>query len=292
MIVVKLISGLGNQLFQYALGRQLALRCGVPLKLDLGFFGTQNLRSYKLHYYNIAAEVATEKEVERFVGQSITRKLYRKVQKLLPKHKRSVYEEAEWWTYEPHLLQAGPNVYVNGYWQHCSYYKNLPPQIFKELTPAKPICGEPQAILSSIQAAENAVSIHFRRGDYVTDKKAAELMGILPETYYRGAVSSIMETVANPSFYIFSDDAEWVQRHVKIEAPVTFVNVSGADADCTELYLMSQCRHNIIANSSFSWWGAFLNQNPNKQVIMPAQWVVSPHLNKRIELGFSSWTKI
>lgn len=292
MIILRLSDGLGNQLFQYAFGRQLALRHGVPLKLDLRQFNSRSLRSYKLHHYNIAAEIATNGELESFLGKSFLKKVHRKAEKLLPKHKRSLYIEAEWWVHEPYALQAGPNVYVKGFWQHHHYLENLPRQILEELTLKKELAAEAQSMLSSILQAENAVSVHVRRGDYVSKEKANKLMGVLPLDYYQRAVKYMQEIVSNPSFYVFSDDLNWVRQHAKFETPVTFVQLREAESDCAEIHLMSRCRHHIIANSTFSWWGAFLNSSPDKKIIMPAQWAAPSHLNKRVELGFSSWIKM
>ncbi len=121
MIIVRVISGLGNQLFQYSIGRQLSLARNVPLKLDTSFFKSQSLRSYKLNHYNIEAEIATAKEVEDFLhiqnSKSAGSRILRRIERLLPKEKRRVYKQANWWTYEPELLKTNSKVYLDGYWQ-------------------------------------------------------------------------------------------------------------------------------------------------------------------------------
>ncbi len=137
-----------------------------------------------------------------------------------------------------------------------------------------------------------SVSIHLRRGDYVSDPWAFHTMGPLPVKYYYKAIDYMSKKLSDPCFYIFSDDLDWVKDNIKIEAPVSFVEIANGTKDYLELDIMSKCSHNIIANSSFSWWGAFLNQNPDKIVIAPAQWVIADEINKRIELQLPSWIKM
>jgi len=296
MIISKLISGLGNQLFQYTIGRHLSLTHQVPLKLDLSFFKDQKLRSYKLDHYNIQAETATEQDVESLTAiyqrKSLYAKIYRKVEKWRPKNKRLYYKEDEWWIYEPGLLQASSPVYLNGYWQHYKYFENIDPRIREELTLKENELADAPAIVGEILGNESSVSLHVRRGDYITDRDAYNFMGVMPLAYYHQAINYIIAKGIKPSFYVFSDDLDWVKDNIQVNAPLTCVDLHGGQKDYVELDLMSKCRHNIIANSSFSWWGAFLNQNPGKIVIAPAQWVKPEDVNRKIELVFPTWTKI
>ena len=147
-------------------------------------------------------------------------------------------------------------------------------------------------MVSEIEQSQSAVSIHIRRGDYVSDADANNLMGILPMGYYDRAVNYINERVKNPSYYIFSDDLEWTKDHLKVDAPLTFVDLENGSRDYIELDIMRKCRHNIIANSSFSWWAAFLNQHPDKIVVAPARWVMPDETNRRIAIQFPSWIKL
>lgn len=295
MIIIKLISGLGNQLFQYCAGRQLSLARETELKLDISFFNQQSLRSYKLHHYNIKADIATEKEVRRFTGVYADTRLYakvfRKAEKLIPKRNRRLFNEQEWWVYEPELLKASRNVYLDGYWQHYKYFENLNPGILDELTVIEPYTAQEHELLSAIQQ-NNSVSLHIRRGDYITDRDAYHFMGVMPVEYYNAAIRHIIESVQHPAFFIFSDDLQWAKDHIRLDAPVTFVQLDDGKKDYRELDLMSKCRHNIIANSSFSWWGAFLNRYPGKIVIAPQKWIVPEERNKKIQLQFPGWVKM
>lgn len=295
MIIVKLISGLGNQLFQYCIGRQLSLARGTELKLDISFFKGQSLRSFRLHHYNIQAEIATEKEVEKFTGiyanTGLYAKVFRKVEKLVPKRNRRLFKEQEWWVYEPELLKASRNIYLDGYWQHYKYFENINPSILSELTVSEPYTPHENELLSAIQE-NNSVSLHIRRGDYITDPDTYNFMGIMPVEYYDEAIKHMRENVQRPAFFIFSDDLQWAKDNIRVDAPLTFVHLDNGKKDYRELDLMSKCRHNIIANSSFSWWGAFLNRYPDKIVIAPRKWIVPEERNKKIQLQFPGWVKM
>ena len=294
MIYTKLISGLGNQLFQYAVARQLSLLRQTDLKLDTSFFDTQSLRGYKLHHYNIVATPATEAELSQLLrgyrSPSWSGKLYRRFDRLLPKARRRYFKEGAWWGYEPDLYRAGPTVYLDGYWQHQAYFAQLSPTILAELTLRESLTGPAAQLAADMQQAPASVAVHIRRGDYLTDRAAADLMGVLPLTYYRQAMQRLREQLGNPVFYFFSDDLQWVREQLAAEpGPLHFVDIAGGQQDYVELDLMSQCQHNIIANSSFSWWGAFLNRNPAKIVVAPRQWVRPPEVNARIHVQMPGW---
>jgi hypothetical protein len=117
-------------------------------------------------------------------------------------------------------------------------------------------------------------------------------MGVLPVEYYNASMQYINARLTKPSYYIFSDDLEWAKQHLTMEGDKTFVDIDGGTSENLELELMSKCSHNIIANSSFSWWGAFLNKNPSKIVIAPRHWVKDKEINNRIELQFPTWIKM
>ncbi len=293
MVISKIISGLGNQLFQYAVGRQISIEKRVSLKLDITFFESQDLRSYKLNNYNINADIASSEEVKYFLykynNSLLPSKVLRKVEKLLPRTKRKLFKEEVPWQFEPELFKVSSNIYIDGYWQHYKYFENIDPVIFKELTIKNPYTDFAKSTMNDINNNESSVSIHIRRGDYITDKQANNLMGVLPLSYYYSAVDMIKQRIVNPTFYIFSDDLDWARNNLKISSSCYYID---GGKDYFDLDLMSNCKHNIIANSSFSWWGAFLNTNINKIVIAPKQWVLSENINKNIELIFPSWIKI
>ncbi|MBD1393296.1 alpha-1,2-fucosyltransferase [Mucilaginibacter glaciei] len=296
MIISKVISGLGNQLFQYALARQIAIKNNDDLKLDISFYESQNLRNYTLNYYNIKAAIATRTDVEKVIGlyeqTSPYARLHCTAERYLPKQYKRFYKEAQWWGYEPNVFKIKGDVFLEGYWQHYKYFQNIQPQIFDELNLTNAVGINDYAIYRQVKQDERSVSLHIRRGDYLTDTDANKLMGILPLQYYRDAIGYISERLADPQFYIFSDDLDWARDNLTIDAPVNFVDIDNGKKDYIELAVMSACRHNILANSSFSWWGAFLNQNRDKIVISPRDWIKQPEINNRTYLQLPGWVKM
>jgi len=145
---------------------------------------------------------------------------------------------------------------------------------------------------STILADEQSVSVHIRRGDYITDKDANRMMGILPLSYYSNAIAHINNNVPNAQFYIFSDDLNWAADNLKIDRPAIMADVANGQKDYLELDMMSKCRHNIIANSTFSWWAALLNKNDEKIVVGPKNWVALPEVNAGIDVLFPEWIKL
>lgn len=293
MIVTELLSGLGNQLFQYAVAKQLALIKNVPLKLDVSFFENQTLRSYKLNHYNIQAKIASLKEVNNYLyiynSSSFPSKILRKIDLRLPRTKRKLFKEEIPWHYESDLYKVSSDIYIKGYWQHYKYFENLDNAIINELTLNMQLPTYANILSQNIVGDSKSVSIHIRRGDYITDKDANNLMGVLPLTYYYSAIEYIKKHIQNPNFYVFSDDLEWAKHNLQLSDNANYVD---GGKDYIDLDLMAKCKHNIIANSSFSWWGAYLNANQNKIVIIPKKWVVPPDINAGIELAMPTWIKI
>jgi hypothetical protein len=164
-------------------------------------------------------------------------------------------------------------VLLRGFWQSEKYFENIGPLIKNELTLREPP-GDLQntTLLKQIKDTES-VAIHFRRGDYISDRQAQEFHGTCSETYYRDAIALIQSKVENPFFFIFSDEPEWVAEHFNIDVPKCIVHHNSPDEAHKDLYLMRHCRHFIVANSSFSWWGAWLGDHEHKIVIAPKQWL-------------------
>ncbi|MGI4751471.1 MAG: alpha-1,2-fucosyltransferase [Janthinobacterium lividum] len=301
MVVTKLVSGLGNQLLQYAMGRQLSLLKEVPLLLDVSFFKDQNLRSYKLDHFNINAEIATKAQLQPFEQEiarynnlhqqtSLYAKVYRKLEPVLfPKHTKNYFKEATWWILEPEVYKTPSDVYIEGYWQHYKYFENLQPEIFNELILNSYSNLDTINWLEKIKNDPFAVAVHIRRGDYVTDSGANYLMGVLPVDYYNKAILYIKERITDPNFYFFSDDLEWVKSNITTGTINFYVD---QNPDYIDLNLIRHCKHQIIANSTFSWWGAFLNRNPDKIVIAPQQWSPREDVNRNIHLQFPDWIKL
>jgi hypothetical protein len=274
MVVVQVTGGLGNQMFQYALGRRLALARNCPLKLDISGFVRDPLRAFRLDRYQISAELANSEISARFTNQYPRYQWPRRLRTLGPAswHDRVVTEK-RWFTYDPEVITARGNLYLIGFWQHEDYFKPITAHLREEFTPASPISQLSQEIANRMQEA-NSVSLHVRRGDY--DQK---FHGILPPDYYRAAYARLTKSPLRPSIFIFSDDPDWAKENLRFNCEVTVVRHNGQDREYEDLWLMTQCRQHIIANSSFSWWGAWLARFPNKIVIAPAKWMQIPEVD-------------
>jgi hypothetical protein len=271
MIVVQLSGGLGNQMFQYALGRCLAGKLGCGLKLDLSNYDEYRDRQYELFRYDIHATIASAVDLQRCKGYGLTGRIVMPMlEKLVPNiGVRVVREQSE--RFDESVLSLKGNIYLIGYWQCERYFTEIADTIRSDLTLTEGLDERDANMVQQIRST-NAISIHFRRGDYVSDPNAEATLGALTTDYYAAAIKHVAARVEKPHFYVFSDDADWTMRNLRFEYPATFVAHNGPGRGVFDMRLMSACRHNIIANSTFSWWAAWLNGNPEKLVIAPSQW--------------------
>ena len=273
MIIIRLIGGLGNQMFQYSLGRRLALERRQPLKVDLSWFVSQSKREYQLCHFCITAQIASPEEVLHIKKPSWARfpnRIHQAIQRRLPYYRRAVvYEKTS--AFDPHILRVRNNVYLMGYWQTEKYSAPIRQVIQDEFRLMRPLSMESQEWAEKIRSC-NAVSIHIRRGDYVNDPKTNQVHGILPRAYYMQATAYLLERVPKPVFFVFSDDMPWARQNLGLLSSPEFVGIEGEDRDVEELILMTLCKHHIIANSSYSWWGAWLGRESEKIVIAAKQW--------------------
>ncbi|MBC7809591.1 MAG: alpha-1,2-fucosyltransferase [Burkholderiales bacterium] len=277
-IILRVSDGLGNQLFQYAAGRRLAEAKQVPLKLDTRWFNRSSLRTYKLPHYNIMAEMASPAEIARFTTRNLQSKAWRYLhRRLLPHPLRRYYKEGKKFHYDPHFDRLPDDVYLQGWLQHEDYFKPIAAIIRRELMLCTALDSANLAMADQIRGIES-VSLHIRRGDYLEPQIRATF-GLMSLDYYARAVQQVSQRVAQPHFFIFSNDLEWAKANLRIDFPVTFVDINTEEQDYADLYLMSQCKHHIIANSTFSWWGAWLGEHPSQVVYAPHQWRVNPKLN-------------
>lgn len=265
MIIVKLMGGLGNQLFQYALGRNLAYKNNTRLKLDVNFFNHSLSRHYALSYFNIDASFATPDDLTHLFS---------------PDH---IIKEKSFY-FDPIILNLPDNIYLDGYWQSQQYFIAIDSLLRKEFTPRLQLSTETLSLLDQINSV-NSVSIHIRRGDYVYNPVTNKIHGIVPLTYYEHAIELITKRISNPHFFIFSDQPDWVKSNLRLNFPFQIVECNQEQDD---LLLMSYCQHNIIANSTFSWWSAWLNSNEKKIVIAPLKWFNNFAYTAR-DLLLSTW---
>lgn len=270
MIIVRLTGGLGNQMFQYATARRLADVNDAQLKLDISHFGRNPARAYALGHFNIQATIASPKEVVWFNGREKVRRVKQMLHSLHPKPRWKWAFQGSGY-FDPTILTLKGNVYIDGAWQSEKYFRDIAPALREELT----VRDEPnvanRTMSEQIRHGES-VSLHIRRGDYVTNSTTLRVHGLSSLEYYGSAVCWLTEQVPLPRFFVFSDDSDWARDNLQLDYPTTFVSHNGADKHYEDLRLISQCRHHIIANSSFSWWGAWLCTYPGKIVIAPRQW--------------------
>ena len=290
MIITKLIGGLGNQMFQYAAARRATLTLGVELKLDLSGYENQEgmtPRKYMLDIFNIKASFANKNEVNRLKNPYFFWKLLRKIN---PAIQHKSYIKEKYFHFDKSILNVGDNSYFEGYWASEKYFKDNDAAIRKEFTFKNMPDEQNMEMLDQIHNSAS-ISVHIRRGDYVSDGKTNQFHGVCGLNYYKRAIKYIAQQVQNPHFYIFSDDPVWVKENIKIKYPCVYVSHNGGKNDYEDMRLMSDCKHNIIANSTFSWWGAWLNNNTNKIVIAPKKWFGDSSINTN-DIIPSSWIRL
>ena len=294
MIIVKLMGGLGNQLFQYAFGRALSIEKGDKLKFDLTAYSKQGKkefitpRTYALDQFNLTDfKFASENEIMKF--KTIRRyNFFGSFQAKINNYRFKTVEETAFNFHKVSNLK-GKNFYFEGYWQTEKYFKHVENVVRREFVLKEAFSIEDLPITKEVRSC-NSISLHIRRGDYVTSSDTNNFHGVCSLEYYAKAVDLISQKISKPIFYVFSDDIDWARQNIKVDFETKFI----ADLnlkDCQEMMLMSYCKHNITANSSFSWWGAWLNQNKNKMVVVPFNWFANKELDTT-DLIPKGWHKI
>ena len=284
MIIVQLKGGLGNQLFQYAAGRRLALTLGVPLKLDISFYKRQSQRTYELDRFCIEADIATLWEAASWRGLRFLTRITQRLG-LLP---RLVLEKS--FEFDPAILHVQDGRYLDGYWQSYRYFADVAPQIHRELAVRIPPSDEDRMLLDRMRECES-VCVHVRRGDYASNPITRQVHGLCTTEYYRTAVEAIVAQLRTPELFVFSDDMPWVKQNLRFELSTTHVEHHGVDSAPLELRLMAGCRHFVIANSSLSWWAAWLAAHEESIVYAPRQWFVDPAISTA-DLTPPAWHRI
>ena len=303
MIIAHIMGGLGNQMFQYAAGLRLAIRLNTTLKLDVSWFAQQGKRDYGLSHFDFCPSFVTSVESYLFTGDSrggftealhrlrqrhrLMRGLMRRCLRLWNPAPR-VYEEP-CLDYDPGFLSLPNNIYLLGYWQSEKYFSSIADVVRRRFTFRESMSAQVERWAREIQGCES-VGVHVRRGDYVQDPYTKRFFGVLPLEYYRRAHDMILENVQQPRFFVFSDEPDWVASHFEFPSPFAVVTGKEAHAGQDDLRLMSLCRHHVIANSSFSWWGAWLSQNDHKIVIAPKRWFIAEPVNQGDRLPPEWWS--
>jgi len=264
------MGGLGNQLFQYAIGRSLSIQYNTDLVLDLSWYdsipSSNTHRDFELSHYAIVARSTNYQE--SIWCRLHSSRLWGRVGVNWGGF-RSFNEKNYDFTEIPHFHNK--SIYLSGYWQSYLYFNSIVDLLRAELVPIQnPNITEHKLIDNIINT--NSVSVHIRRGDYFSQKAASNFHGLCSLDYYKKAFDEISRSVTSPIFFVFSDDFNWVKDNMCFPGEVIFVDHDNCIEPYQHLRLMSICRHNVIANSSFSWWGAWLNSNPRKIVVAPKKW--------------------
>jgi hypothetical protein len=291
MICVRIQGGLGNQLFQYAAARKLSLHHNTELIFDISTLSkkrkTITERSLELDRFQYAGRISLNSETY--------------IQNLMLR----VPIISRWFTrwriynepgagYCSDFNNLPDHSYLVGYWQSHHYFSDIRMQLIADFEPVNPISAISKAVLNQIDTY-TSVALHVRRGDYVSLASAAKFHGALPLSYYTAAVARVRECIVEPKFFVFSDDPEWCRRNLQLSDSAIFVDHNSGSDSWQDLILMGRCRHHVIANSSFSWWGAWLADQrwgvPQRLVIAPARWF-SGHPEQNLSDRFPSHWEI
>lgn len=287
MIIVKIVGGLGNQMFQYAYASALKLK-GFDVKIDISAFDTYKLHGgYQLDKYTIDLDVSIKDENDKFYSDSFLSKVLKKLRidfSKKIKEKTLLFDEK--------LLKIKANSYIDGYFQSELYFHDIREVIINQFKIKKHISEYTRKTEKQIIEENISVSLHIRRGDYVSDKNANVVHGTCDLEYYEKAMSIMNDKYKVIRYFIFSDDIAWVKENLQIKNAV-YIDSKEKRIPHEDIYLMSLCSHNIIANSSFSWWGAWLNQNDDKIVIAPKRWFSDEKMYEQSKnIVCEGWIKI
>lgn len=288
MIRVILTGGLGNQMFEYAAGKALAAKLGKEITLDLYALSKKTKgvqRNFELDIFdidlNISSSWKTRFLVKAFPFVDSNRKIFN--------HAFNYFRDRSAIVYVHEFEDLRGDIILHGHFQNEKYFEGYENIIRQEFTFKKPLTGKNLELADKIKNSES-VAIHIRRSDYINDSNFA----LCPVSYYEKAITMVSEKIANPHFFIFSEDFDWVKENIKLEnRSVEFVDWNKKEDSYIDMQLMSLCKHNIIANSSFSWWAAWLNNNAHKMVYAPSRWFGEERRNDDLKDFYpKDWTVI
>ena len=280
MIIVKISDGFGNQLFMYACGYAVAKRLNTKLMLDISFLETNKLRNYELDKLNINCDrYFTTKSFKSPFLKILCRKIFHKLLRV----KYTIYREKQHCFYDDATDKIENNTYLFGYFQTEKYFKNYRMDLLRMFTPKYPLSEDCRQYIRYVQSC-NSVAVHIRRGDYVR-------LGIcLNASYYQKAFEFIEKRIKGVIYFVFSDDLDYAKSMLKSisQSKFEYIEYDSKNQTIDDFFIMKSCKHIIMANSTYSWWAAWLNDNPNKIVIYsnpkinsdfyPEKWIGIPNL--------------
>jgi hypothetical protein len=272
MIILRMRGGLGNQLFQYAAGLALAQHHNVPLKVDDYTYRINSYRKIELGNFFSDINLATRKEVAGFTGATRAIRLFHKLTNY--RYNRRVFAQP-YFHYYPDFFRLPNDIYLSGYWQSDRYFQPIE-QRLKNAFKLKHQLDDENREISDSMNVENSISIHVRRGDYILNSKYSKMFGVIDQKYYEDSIAFMQERIQKPRFYLFSDSPKWCLEKFNFVKDIKIIQNNQGENSHIDLWLMSRCQHHIIANSTFSWWGAWLGINQNKTVVAPQKWFKDP----------------
>ncbi len=293
MIISELLGGLGNQMFQYAAGKALAEHYKTDFKIDVTGFKNYTLHGYDLNRFCISAPEARDSELpEKKPTASptsrMTQVLSRIQQPFVNYTHKTIFEEP-FFHYNKRFFSLPSSAYLRGYFQSEKYFHDIQDIIRAEFT-LKPEFHYLNDDIQSLLTDNEVIAVHFRRGDYVTNKGINSVFGTPSLAYYHKAIAHIAAHCKRPRLFIFSNDTQWVREQFVTDLPVTYVSDFKLE-NFQELDLISRCAHMVIANSSFSWWGAWLGTHLDKRVCAPKAWFRSRVFNTK-DITPDSWIRL
>ena len=289
-ITVNILGGLGNQMFQFAFGYSVSKENNSKIKLEMSGFNAYDKRYYALDLFNVEENLNLKSKYDFLLNKinskhnSLLSKASSKLLRGLLRLTNFYYQEREEFVFDQGVFNITKSTYFYGHWQNEKYFKKYRKELL-EIFKLKDIHFQTKEYLQKITESES-VSLHVRREDYINS-----IHDTCDVEYYKKAVLEILKINKQAHFFIFSDDMHWVKNNLDFIDHKTLVLLESDIPDHEEMYLMSQCKHNIIANSSFSWWGAWLNQNSDKKVIAPKKWFNSSTLDTK-DLIPASWVRL
>ncbi len=278
MVKVEIIGGLGNQMFQYATAKAIAVKHNTQVTANISAFNTYKVHPLSLDKLSCNCMFDSHVTIlSRFLNLPKFRKIFSKFSGLF-----NVYIEKDL-SYNPKLINSTKDVSLYGYFQSEKYFTDIRGTLLKEFSLSAPLASD-EAALEKLIIEIDSIAIHIRRGDYVTDTSANSVHGTCENDYFINALSSLRiskHLSETTTLFIFSDDIDWCRDNISFDYKTVFVEGSSEKPE-VDIYLMSKCNHQVISNSTFSWWAAWLNTNPNKCVIAPLKWFKTIHDSKDI----------
>lgn len=290
-IIARIEGGLGNQLFQYAAARSLADRLGCDLALDLRGLDENGDRPFQLDLYRIRASVASRQQLQELPDRRASR--WGRIRANLSQFAPALFSFPVFWprsfAFDARFEQIGRPVYLVGYWQSEKYFAWNRPRLLQDIQLLVPL-PVTTPLLDEIRSTRS-VALRIRRGDYVSSTATAQFHGLCDIGYYHAAINALKACFPDIHVFVFSDEPAWAQINLLLDVPTRYVDANPADRGYIDLELMHHCRHHVIANSSFSWWGSWLCESGEQVVYAPDRWFAETTTDTS-DLVPARWTRI